>query len=228
VTPEEWRAGVKNLLPQWLVQRRLEVAQPRRLLLTFDDGPSPDVTPHVLERLKHHRAKAVFFVVGERVEERPDLLEAILAGGHYIGNHTFTHPNHHNPSLDEYLEDLRRCQSVIARHAPHPWLFRPPRGHLSVGSLIAPRILGLRLIHWSLNVRDWKCRSAGDAAAAAAAFIRGVEPGHIALLHDNNPCVVDVLDAVLPHLEASGYDLASALGEMQPAAAASHAILPIL
>lgn len=212
---QAFRTNTKRLLPEWLVKRWLEQREPNRLLLTFDDGPSPDVTLQVLERLERHGARAVFFVVGRRVEEAPHVVDAILRGGHLIGNHTYGHDNTAEPAFVEYLAELRRCQDVIAQRGPTPWLFRPPRGHLSIACLIASRIVGLRLIHWSLNVRDWACRTHDEAVAAADQFDRQVKSGQIALLHDNNPCVVEILDIILPRLKARGFDLSSGLDELR-------------
>ena len=113
--------------------------------------------------------------------------------------------------LVAYFRDLQKCQAVISRHARRPRLYRPPKGHLSVTALGASRLLGMQTMNWSLNVRDWACRSREEALAAAVAFDAQSEPGQIALLHDGNPYVLDLLDYVLPRLVASGFDLSSAI-----------------
>lgn len=208
------RQRVKALIPEDLVVRTLPDPPGHRLLLTFDDGPNPDVTPQVLERLAAANAKAVFFVVGKLVDGAPGVLPAIERGGHVIGNHTYRHRNDRDPYLLAYYRDLQRCQAAIGRHARKPRWFRPPKGHLSVTSLGASRALGLRTMNWSLNVRDWACKSRDEALAAAAQFDAQVQPGHIALLHDGNRYVLDLLDYVLPRLQARGFDLHSAIDSL--------------
>ena len=142
--PSKAATNAKRLLPEWLVKRWLDEAEPRRLLLTFDDGPSPEVTLQVLERLERYGARAVFFVVGRRVEEAPEVVDAILRAGHLIGNHTYHHDNIGEPALPEYVAELRQCQDVVAKYGPAPWLFRPPRGRLSFASLVASRVVARR------------------------------------------------------------------------------------
>jgi peptidoglycan/xylan/chitin deacetylase (PgdA/CDA1 family) len=183
----------------------------RSLLLTFDDGPDRDVTPAVLERLQAYDARAVFFVVGRRAASAPDLVAAIHEGGHRVGNHTYSHRNDGNPWFLAYLNDVRRCQHAIS-HAigAGPVLFRPPRGHLSPTTLMVPSLLGLRVVNWSLNVRDWACRSREEALEAARELDRRVQPGDIVLLHDDNRYLLDLLDYLLPSLRDRGFDLRNA------------------
>jgi peptidoglycan/xylan/chitin deacetylase (PgdA/CDA1 family) len=206
------RERVKNLIPRGLLVRDLGAGAGSRLLLTFDDGPSPEVTPGVLSRLAQYQARALFFVVGKRVEAHPDLVRSLTAGGHKIGNHTYSHRNDRDPGFLDYLADVRRCQQLVETIAgDSPKHFRPPKGHLSPTSLTVPRLLGMRTMNWTLNVRDWACRTSEQALAAAQALDSQVKAGQIVLLHDDNPAVLDLLDYVLPRLAERGFDLHSAI-----------------
>ena len=196
------------------------------VLLTFDDGPHPEVTPAVLRLLRRHTARAVFFVVGARVERAPHLLRTILDEGHVIGNHSFSHPMEHQPWVVPYYQDLVRCQQrVEGLTGRAPKLFRPPQGKLSLSSILAPRMLGLRTMLWSIDSGDWKLwdKDEGTARAAARALadqLRGRETLHeIILLHDDHPNVVPVLEELLPELTARGCDLSGALGRLGGGAA---------
>ncbi len=201
-------AGLKAIIPSALLVRRLSAGHGRRILLTFDDGPDPEVTSAVLTRLEAHDARAVFFVVGRRAARVPHLLKLIQEKGHVIGNHSFAHNNDGDPWALDYFHDMRRCQDLVQEHTQaRPSLFRPPRGHVSLKSLILPRLLGLRTVNWSLNVRDWKCRTREEALVAAEQLVREAAPGQIVLLHDDNPRVLDILDYVLPLLKSRGFDL---------------------
>jgi peptidoglycan/xylan/chitin deacetylase (PgdA/CDA1 family) len=210
------KSAVKALVPRAVVACRLGRTAAPAVLLTFDDGPHPAVTPAVLDRLDAHGAKAVFFVIGRRVKRAPHLLADIQARSHVLGNHTHLHrdcdvlANAPRPRLGFYYRDARRCQEVVARQTGRrPRLFRPPGGRLTPVTLLAPRLLGLRCVTWSAEVKDWAFRSAAEARAGAQQLLAAVAPGDIVLLHDNNPSVLDLLDVLLPGLTARGFDLAA-------------------
>lgn len=163
--------------------------------LTFDDGPHPEHTPAVLERMAAHRIKAAFFLVGKRVAD-PTQVERIADAGHILGNHTFTHAPPRVSDITPSLADVRRCQALV----PGATHFRPPFGRLTPGLWLAARRLGLRLVNWSLDSGDWRCRSEADANACAAEVLRLVRPGDVVLFHDDHRWIGPILDVVLPRL----------------------------
>jgi peptidoglycan/xylan/chitin deacetylase (PgdA/CDA1 family) len=212
------RSTIKRAIPAAVAIRTLDRRAARSVLLTFDDGPHPDVTPAVLERLDQYGAKAVFFVVGRRVRRAPRLLAQMQARGHLIGNHTQLHRPHYVLPIErrlrfwEYYRDVRRCQELLTvTLGQSPQLFRPPGGRLTPVTILAARLLGLRTVQWSREVADWRFRTREDACAGAATLATMIEPRDIVLLHDNNPCIVDVLDHLLPALAHRGLDLSSAV-----------------
>ena len=185
------------------------------LLLTFDDGPDPDVTPAVLDLLARYDAKAVFFIVGNRIPRAPQMLSRILKEGHWIGNHTFRHPLGGTPSFIEYYRDVKNCQAVIESHiGQRPSLFRPPLGSLTFASLLAPRLAGLQTMLWSVDVDDWKLRRDDDAVRAGNRLAELAAPGDIVLLHDDNSCVVPLLETALPKLCDRQLDVTNALSRV--------------
>src|SRR6478672_6016647 len=114
------------------------------ILLTFDDGPHPEVTPGVLDRLKEYDALAVFFVVGNRIPRAPAMLVRAAAEGHHIGNHSYEHWLGRPPWPRAYVRDVRKCQDVIASlTAQRPTLFRPPLGRVTPASWLAAKTSGL-------------------------------------------------------------------------------------
>jgi peptidoglycan/xylan/chitin deacetylase (PgdA/CDA1 family) len=192
------------------VTYKLDRTAGRSVLLTFDDGPHPEVTPGVLDRLRSHGALAVFFVVGNRIPRAPEMLARTTAEGHLIGNHTYDHWLDHTPWPPAYMRDIRRCQEVIgALTAQTPWLFRPPLGRISPASWLAARAAGLSLVHWSLDSKDWRLRRETDAEVRGEELSRVVRHQDIILFHDDNPCVLTVLDVLLPRLRSEGFDLNS-------------------
>lgn len=187
--------------------RRLDNA----VLLTFDDGPHPDVTAGVLERLHRHNARGVFFIVGNRIPKAPAMPAQIAAAGHVIGNHSFSHPLYHKMRLPDYVRDLRRCQQTLEElTGRRPHLFRPPLGRLGMADLMAPKIVGLRTIYWSVDSDDWRLRNRDSALEIGERLGRSLRSGDIVLCHDDNPYLLPMLDMLLPALTARGCDLASA------------------
>jgi peptidoglycan/xylan/chitin deacetylase (PgdA/CDA1 family) len=130
---------------------------PRKLALTFDDGPNPAITPKLLDLLDRFNAKATFFLIGRYVRETPELVREIAARGHLIGNHTETHPNLFKLSQKSIRVELRLCHDAIASALGRPpqW-FRPPYGFRNPWVVPAARELGYRTVMWSLLPGDWK------------------------------------------------------------------------
>lgn len=100
------------------------------IYLTFDDGPIPEVTPFVLQTLAKYKAKATFFCIGENVQKHPEILEAVKAGGHAIGNHTFNHLRGWDTADEVYLQNIEKCNQLVASK-----LFRPPYGRAKKSQL---------------------------------------------------------------------------------------------
>jgi peptidoglycan-N-acetylglucosamine deacetylase len=212
VTPwAHFRSQSKRLLLRALaVKQTLGRRAGKAVLLTFDDGPRADVTPGVLDRLERYAARAVFFAVGKRIRHAPALLPQIVAAGHTLGNHTFSHVLDRPVGLRAYLQDIAKCQALVeSLTGIAPRLFRPPQGRTTFASLAAPKLLGLRTVCWSVDLHDWRLRQAEDARALGIRLAGVVGPGDIVLLHDDNPCVLTVLDVLLPALAERGLDLHS-------------------
>ena len=171
------RSRAKNLLPRWLFIQSLRESAGESVLLTFDDGPHPTATPEILDTLRAHGAKAVFFVVGSRIHRAPHLLSRILDEGHILGNHGFDHPLTYSMRYRAYLADLVRCQNEVHDHCGrYPRLHRPPLGTVSLASAFAPRSLGLSSVLWSLSSEDWRFSSSDDALAHVAELLPAIRP----------------------------------------------------
>ena len=176
---------------------------PRKLAITFDDGPNPGITPKLLELLDRHQARATFFVIGRYAHEQPQLLREVAARGHVIGNHTYTHPNLFWTSAAQTRDELNRCHDAInsalqSPATPTRW-FRPPFGWRNPWLASAARALNLQVVTWTLLPGDW--RAPTDAwlvhrmrrIAAHAAHSQRVPAGYgarhsgdIVCLHDGS------------------------------------------
>ncbi|HEV1993074.1 MAG TPA: polysaccharide deacetylase family protein [Candidatus Acidoferrum sp.] len=130
---------------------------PRKLAITFDDGPNPSITPKLLDLLDRHNARATFFLIGCYVRECPELVKETVARGHLVGNHTETHPNLFRLTRREIRIELRLCHDAIsnALGSPPKW-FRPPFGMRNPWVIPATRELGYRTAMWTLIPGDWR------------------------------------------------------------------------
>ena len=131
----------------------------RAIALTFDDGPS-ESTPELLDVLAQYRAPAMFFQVGAHVDRLPEIARAVVAAGHEIGNHSYTHPLFFLKSSTFIEYELRRAQEAIhARTGVDTRWFRAPYGVRWLGMGRAQRQLDLTGVMWTTIARDWKLNS---------------------------------------------------------------------
>lgn len=151
--------------------------------LTFDDGPHPEGTPAVLERLAAAGACATFFVVGEQVERRPQLAARILREGHLVALHGYRHRLQMRLTAAQVAADVARGRAVVEDAVGAPVrLHRPPYGVYSPAGLRAVRSAGLAPLLWSRWGRDWRRFTTPERIAARAT--RALLPGDVILLHD--------------------------------------------
>jgi peptidoglycan-N-acetylglucosamine deacetylase len=136
------------------------------IALTYDDGPNDMVTERLLEVLAHHDVCATFFLIGRYVRQRPQIVRAIAAGGHVIGNHTMTHPWLAWQSATRIREELAGCNAVLEDTLGNPVrYFRPPHGARRPAVLRIARELGLAPVQWNILPKDWKPIGAQEIAA---------------------------------------------------------------
>jgi peptidoglycan/xylan/chitin deacetylase (PgdA/CDA1 family) len=130
---------------------------PRKLAITFDDGPNPAITPRLLDLLDRYNAKATFFLIGRFVRECPELVKETIARGHSLGNHSETHANLMWLTPTQVRIELRLCHDAISNTtgAPPRW-FRPPFGMRNPWVIPAARELGYRTAMWTLLPGDWR------------------------------------------------------------------------
>jgi len=153
----------------------------KRISLTFDDGPAGQFTEQVLDILREHHVPATFFVCGKNVEEHPNLLRRIVAEGHAVGNHSYSHPYFFFKSRRRIAEEIDRTQAIIETVVGfRPNIFRPPYGARWFGLVPTLQERGMHLIQWSATGYDWK----KDAAGITQTALRELKPGAIILLHD--------------------------------------------
>ena len=147
------------------------------MYLTFDDGPSPDITPFVLDLLHKHNLKAIFFCVGSQVCRYPDLFQRIIDDGHVVGNHTFAHEHGWKTSAKKYINSIEAAAHLIPGK-----LFRPPYGKPNFWALKKIKREGYKTIMWSWLSYDYKPTM---THAKFHHHVKRIQPGDILLFHDN-------------------------------------------
>ena len=178
----------------------------RVVTLTFDDGPDEVMTPKVLDVLKKYDVKATFFLIGANVDKYPDIVRRVVAEGHIVANHTYSHSGLFPLSSGECVkQELLKCResikSVIGRY---PMLFRPPFGVTNPIIGRAVKALGLRTIGWSVRSLDTvKGTSREDVCRKVAAKMH---PGAIILLHDRCEEADRLLEAIILAAKKNDYD----------------------
>ncbi|HEY2123005.1 MAG TPA: polysaccharide deacetylase family protein [Chthoniobacterales bacterium] len=174
------------------------------IAMTFDDGPSAENTPRLLEMLKQRNIKATFFLIGQNVAANPNIVKQILADGNEIGNHTWTHPQLSKLSDDKVTAEITKTQDAIKDASGYtPTLLRPPYGAITgrQREWISSQF-GLNVILWSIDPFDWK---RPGAAVITQRILSQVRPGAIILSHDIHKQTVDAMPATLDGLIAKGY-----------------------
>ncbi len=183
----------------------------RAVALSFDDGPGAEDTPRVLEALRRFDAKATFFVEGDAVDERPDLVRRMVEEGHEVANHTQTHPDLPPLHYDQVVDEVERASAAIrgAGVSQVP-LFRPPRGQFDREAADAVRATGHLTVGWDVCVERYLSLHADDATAVAET-VKRAKPGSILLAHDggdpDRERTVAVLPALLEGLRGKGFEL---------------------
>ena len=189
VGPLTWGLPILTCLP----------GRPNTVALTFDDGPSPETTPLILDILRAQGVRATFFVLGEAVLRHPDLLRRIVAEGHAVGIHAFRHEPFVLRDARAVSREIHRTEAAIRIACPEsvilPWL-RPPHGFKSLNLVWVVRRAGYSLAAWSVDSRDYR---EDDPARIAARVLSRSRGGAVILLHDG-PANAPTAAALLPLL----------------------------
>ena len=154
-----------------------------KIYLTFDDGPTPEITEWVLEQLKQHQAKATFFCIGKNIDKHPSLFSRIINEGHFIGNHTFNHLNGWKTATKEYLANTVKCEDSILNLSTNPKLFRPPYGKIKTAQSKKLRKLGFKIIMWDVLTADFDQSITPEKCLEN--LLLNVKSGSVVVFHDS-------------------------------------------
>lgn len=186
-------------------------ADPRRVALTFDDGPHPEFTPQLLSILQAHDVKASFFLVGRHVEKNAGLIEAIAGAGHDLCNHTYSHPLMMTRTTAQLRYEIAKTEELIHRYAGRkPVYFRPPMGLFSRRILNIIESMGYQTVIGDVYPRDPHLPGAGRIVRRVLGRVR---PGSIIILHDGGNIrhvdrsqTMSAVRDIIPALKARGLE----------------------
>jgi peptidoglycan-N-acetylglucosamine deacetylase len=200
----------------------------KRVALTFDDGPEPGQTEHILEVLKKYDISAAFFMIGQKVQQHPELVAKVREAGHQIiGNHSWDHPNFHDIGAKEQAEEVLRNESLLAKDL-QPKLFRYPYGNSTCETNELVRSRGYKIVGWHIDSCDWAFEKTGSVDIKEAISC-GVLPhdyndyvghvisatrarnGGIILMHEIHPNTIKKLEEIITLLQAEGFSFGTIL-----------------
>lgn len=205
---------VKRLFPRyvWDIPTTDKV-----LYLTFDDGPTPEITEWTLDILNQFNAKATFFCLGNNIEKHPTIFQRILDEGHAVGNHTFQHARGWKTKSEEYLAEVSRTQEIIdskivnRKSPPDSYrnvnFFRPPYGQITLKQGYNLLKLGYKIIMWDVIAFDWKDSISSEKCHENV--ISKAKPGSIVVFHDSLKASKNMqyaLPKVLDYFSKEGYE----------------------
>lgn len=178
------------------------------LYLTFDAGYENGYTASILDTLKAHNVKAVFFLVGNYLQKNADLVRRMVEEGHIVGNHTMTHPDMSAISdKDAFQKELAGVEELFTQITGKtmPKFYRPPQGVYSEENLKMAKELGYQTVFWSLAYKDWLNDKQPTAEYALGKLIPRTHNGAVILLHSTSKTNAQVLDELLTQWENLGY-----------------------
>lgn len=196
------RLGAGEPVPEKTTrERNVDCATTKCVALTYDDGPS-DHTAQLLDTLEEKAVPATFFILGQNIAGREDILKRVADEGHEVGSHTWNHPQLTKVSHERAEREHERVNSEIEKvTGEKPTVFRPPYGDFARGIPDG----GLPAIIWSVDSNDW--RHQDDPQATVDAATADVRPGDIILMHDKHAGTVDAAPEIIDRLQADGFTL---------------------
>ncbi|NEW79049.1 MAG: polysaccharide deacetylase family protein [Gelidibacter sp.] len=184
------------------------------LYLTFDDGPTPEITEWILNELKKYDAKATFFCIGKNIGEHPEIFQKIIKENHAVGNHTNNHLNGWKTKTAYYLQNIEDAEKYFEENlklkTQNSKLFRPPYGKLTLSQSKKIRKKGYKIIMWDVLSADFDPTISSEKCLENA--IRNIQNGSIIVFHDSikaSEKLKFVLPKVLEYYSYMGFSFKS-------------------
>jgi peptidoglycan/xylan/chitin deacetylase (PgdA/CDA1 family) len=172
----------------------------RDVWITFDDGPHPLHTPSMLDTLKRHNVQATFFLVGNCAERRPEIVRRAVAEGHFIGNHSYSHPFLTRLDRAAIQREIMRADEVLSPFRQGAKLFRPPHGDHDAVVDEVTSAAGYQTILWNLCTRDWSRPFQPQRWVQLGMFLAHMTESSVVLMHADLAGTAAHLDDFLTRL----------------------------
>jgi len=184
-TPIKTPLVAKKMFPNYIWDMP---SSDQAIYLTFDDGPTPEITNWTLKTLKEFNAQATFFCIGKNIEKHPDIFQNIIDEGHAIGNHTYNHLKGWKTKSTDYLENVFQAQKIIENYTLNSEFkiqnfFRPPYGQITPKQGKKIMALGYKIIMWDVLSFDWDKQITPETCYNNV--ISKAKDGSIVVFHDS-------------------------------------------
>ena len=155
----------------------------KKIYLTFDDGPTPQITEWVLNLLEKENIKATFFCIGNNIEKYPEIFKKIITSGHSVGNHTFNHLQGWKTPEEEYIKNVDLCKMEMDNSSTEKSiLFRPPYGKIRPNQSKSLRKKGYKIIMWDVLSKDYDSNTSPEECLK---HVKKTKTGSIIVFHDS-------------------------------------------
>lgn len=187
----------------------------KKVYLTFDDGPTPEITEWALNQLKQFDAKATFFCIGENIQKYPEIFNKVVQEGHTIGNHTFNHLKGWETATADYIKNVLACDKQISQHSQifnlqssnqKAKFFRPPYGKIRFGQSRILKKMGYQIIMWDVLSADFDTKVSPEECLENV--VKNLRSGSIIIFHDSIKASKNLeyaLPKILAFLKENGY-----------------------
>lgn len=205
IIPAKTPGFVKTLFPSFVWNINTDN---KELYLTFDDGPTPEITDWVLKILKQYNAKATFFCIGNNIKKHPDIFQNIIEEDHAIGNHTYNHLKGWKHKSKDYINDVLETEVIINKFQNdyNKKLFRPPYGKFKTKQSKQLQELDYKIILWDVLSYDWDKLVSEETCLTNVTL--SAKEGSIIVFHDSIKASRNLrfaLPKVLEHYTKQGY-----------------------
>ena len=183
----------------------------KKIYLTFDAGYENGYTANILDTLKKNDVKATFFLVGNYIETRPDLVKRMTEEGHLVGNHTLNHPDMSKmQTMEQFKKEIFTLEEMYKNVTGKDMakMYRPPQGKYSEDNLKMAKELGYTTFFWSLAYVDW-IKTKQPSKELALEKLSRIHPGAIILLHSTSKTNSEILEDIIKKLKGEGYIFSS-------------------
>lgn len=183
----------------------------KELYLTFDNGYENGYTSKILDVLRDKKAPATFFVTGHYIKDQPELLKRMVAEGHIIGNHSWSHPDMTTLSDEQIKSELDKVSVQVREVTGQQSMdyLRPPRGIFSDRVLAVSKQAGYTNVFWSVAYKDWDVNAQRGRDYAYSSVVKQLHPGAIILLHSVSRDNTEALSGIIDEARRQGYEFKS-------------------